>query len=531
MSVKGDIPALPDSIDDQVFFDKESLTLSVDKRIRFNPVLLSWLSSRKNEGHEISIVSVDPGEIGRLKAGSNAPEFANKIDDAFRRRARDVLSSASKYGASDVHLRVQESDAVIYFAINNRLREAERVSATEGKRFARAWYQGVAEVSDTSYLESAFQNAQIPGKVFLPESGIDSVRIVRGPCYPQHYRAEFMTLRMQYKGGYKAPSGDKILPYPSLPAGRFLLPDMGFTPSNIEKLLYLLSCPTGLVLFTGPTSSGKTTTIYQFVMELLRQKPYLHVVTAEDPPEIPWFNTTQLTVTNARDSESTSDAYALAIRTMLRMAPHVIFIGEIRDGSVAEAAFEAAMTGHKVVSTAHVDEAFEFVDRFELMGRGSATLDRKVMCDPRKVRGVIAQRLLAQLCEHCSIPLKEAQRAGLKNQTPERTIKALSAWGPLDNVRVMGKGCEHCKQTGLKGRYALAEVVVSDTELMQDYINHGTAIARRNFHKRPDADPPLLHAAIDRCLAGQIEPIEAESVDTIPFTKDPLFRPTISSLL
>ena len=530
MAGKGEIPAVPSSLEDQAYLDPTTKTLFVDKRIRFSPFLVSWLSSREHEGHKITLNLVEPGKISKIRADKAAPEFANAIDDTFRRRARDVLAEAAGYGASDVQLRVRESDAIIYYQINDRLREAERVSATEGKRFARAWYQGVAEVSDTSYLESDFQNAQIPGKVFLPESGIDAVRIARGPCYPQHYRAEFMTLRMLYKGDYKAPGGSKLLPFPEKPPGHFRLPEMGFTPSNIEKLLYLLSCPSGLVLFSGPTGSGKTTSIFQFLEELLRQKPYLNIVTVEDPPEIPILGSVQLSVVNARDAESTAEAYSLAVRTMLRMAPHVVLIGELRDGPVAEAAFEAAITGKKVVSTVHVDEAFEFVDRFELMGRGSATLNRKVMCDPRKVRGVISQRLIPHLCDHCAVPLKEAQRNGLASQTPARTLKALSAWGSLDNVRVLGNGCDACGHTGLKGRYAIAEVVVTDTELMQDYINHGTAVARQNFHKRPDADPPLLHVAIDRCLAGQIEPIEVETIDTIPLSMDPTFRPTFSSL-
>ena len=530
MGLRDTVAALPASIEDQAYFDPDTKVLSVDKRIRWNPVLLSWISSRTNEGYIIDVKSVDPGEVSRLRAGRAAPEFATAIDDSFRRRARDVLAQAAQYGASDVQLRIRESDAVIYFQINDRLREAERVSATEGKRFSRAWYQGVAEVSDTSYLESEFQNAQIPGKVFLPDSGIDAVRIARGPCYPQHYRAEFMTLRVLYKGEYKVPGGPKILPYPEKPPGYFRLPEMGFTESNIEKLSHLLSCPSGLVLFTGPTGSGKTTSIFQFLEEHLRQKPYLNIVTLEDPPEIPILGTVQIPVVNARNADATADAIAQGVRIMLRMAPNVVMIGEIRDGAVAEAAFEAAITGKKVVSTTHVDEAFEFVDRFELMGRGSATLNRKVMCDPRKVRGVITQRLIPHLCDECAIPLKEAQRLGLSSQVPERTIKALSAWGSLDKVRVLGHGCDKCGNTGIKGRYAIAEVVVTDTELMQDYIKHGTAVARRNFHQRPDADPPMLYAAIDQCLAGNIEPIEAAAIDIIPLQRDPLFRPTISSL-
>jgi len=501
---------------DHAQFDQATGALSVDQRARHNPVLVSWLTARKVDGHSIEVVSVDPGELGRLRAGQRAPQFAEKIDDAFRRRARDMICRAGSHGASDIHLQVRETDALIYFAVSGRLRVAERLSPTEGKRFARTWYQGIAEVSDTSYLETEFQNAQIPGNVFPAESGIEAVRIVRGPCYPQHYGAEFMTLRIQYTGGYRPPAAKEVLQFPESPKGKLQLAEMGFTALQIEKLNYLLACPTGLVLFVGPTGSGKTTSIYQFLAETLRQRPYLRVVTAEDPPEIPIEGAVQLAVVNARDQDSTAEAYGLAARTMLRMAPNVILIGELRDGGVAETALEAGMTGHKVVSTLHVDDAFQFVDRLELMGRGSVTLNRRILCDPRKVRGVVAQRLLAHLCDHCAVPLIEAQNGGRNVRVSERIAKSLATWGSLDRVRVTGPGCEACARTGLKGRYAVAEVVVTDAELMRDYIHESTAVARDRYHERPESDPPLLHAAIGRCLAGQVDPTEVELIDTIP---------------
>lgn len=516
MAGKTAIPALPDSLSEQAHFDVVTGVLSVDQRARHNPVLVSWLSARRVDGQKVTVVSVDPSELGRLRAGQRAPEFATAIDDAFRRRARDMIVRAAAHGSSDIHLQVRETDAVIFFAVSGRLRVAERLAPAEGKRFARTWYQGIAEVSDTSYLETEFQNAQIPGNVFPPDSGIEAVRIVRGPCYPQHYGAEFMTLRVQYKGGFHRPAAKEVLHFPERPKGKLQLAEMGFTDSQLEKINYLLACPTGLVLFVGPTGSGKTTSIYQFLAETLRQRPYLRVVTAEDPPEIPIDGAVQLAVVNARDQESTAEAYGLAARTMLRMAPNVILIGELRDGGVAETALEAGMTGHKVVSTLHVDDAFQFVDRLELMGRGSATLNRRILCDPRKVRGVVAQRLLAHVCDQCAVPLKKAQIDADHPPVSERIVRALSTWGPLDRVRVTGPGCPACSHTGLKGRYAVAEVVVTDAELMLDYVHESTAVARDRYHERPDSDPPLLHAAIARCLAGQVDPTEIELIDTIP---------------
>jgi hypothetical protein len=178
-------------------------------------------------------------------------------------------------------------------------------------------------------------------------------------------------------------------------------------------------------------------------------------------------------------------------------------LGELRGRDVAIAALEAAVTGHQVWTTLHVTDPFLFVERLEIMD--NQRLARKVFCDHKIVRGVIAQRLLPQLCRHCSTPLSKAP-----NVLSSRLVKTLQTWGNLDHVRIKGAGCDKCNYDGTTTRFAVAEVVVTDSALMKDFIDHGSETARDNYRARPDADPSMLEQAIHYALSGAIDPRAVE---------------------
>lgn len=243
--------------------------------------------------------------------------------------------------------------------------------------------------------------------------------------------------------------------------------------------------------------------------EMARRRPWDRQVTAEDPVEYPMDWAVQLGSTDSRSDSEAGAAYLEAVRNMLRMAPNVMLIGEIRGGKVAGAALNAAITGHLALSTLHVDDPYLFVDRLEFMDRGQ--LHRDVFCDPKIIRGVIAQRLLPKLCPHCRIPLKKA-----KGELPARILEGLRSRGSIEGVALRGEGCSHCAGDGALGRRAFAEVVVLDDALAADFIEHGTAIARSNYRKRKDADPSMLESAIAQALAGNVDPRAIEkNIDLI----------------
>lgn len=492
---------LPRNFVEKVALDRANNVIYVDKRSAGDPLLLSWQDRNKSAGLMINIKPCDIDEVIRMREkGFRATSDADD-DLAVRNHALAIISKAAQYKASDIHLMMRGKYTEIQFTIDGALRVLTRVTNEEGEAISRAIYQGIAKFREDSYKPLNFQNAQIASDDLPPEIGVNSCRIIRGPSYPQDQGGSFMTIRLQYKTGHTGanPADLEPLQFPRAPEGAFLLPSMGFSPTQIEKMKYLMDSPNGFVIFTGPTGSGKTTSMFEALQESARAKPYRRLVTAEDPIEYPMEWAVQLGISTAKNDRDTGEQFAERVRVMLRMAPNTILIGEMRGPEVVVAALEASVTGHMVWSTLHVTDPFLFVDRLELMDR--RRLDRRIFCDHKVIRGVIGQRVMPRLCPHCSKRLVDNE-----NEVAPRIIDALKTWGDISTVRICGDGCSMCGGKGTHGRFAVVEVVVTDAELMSDFIQHGTEIARRNYRKRKDADTSILESCIRHSLSGILDP-------------------------
>jgi general secretion pathway protein E len=223
----------------------------------------------------------------------------------------------------------------------------------------------------------------------------------------------------------------------------------------IKKLFHL---PSGLLLVTGPTGSGKTTTLYAGLQLRQLECPTHKIVTAEDPIEYELAGITQVQVNPLIDL-----SYERILRSLLRQDPEVILVGEIRDRASMEIAMEAALTGHFVLSSLHTNDAFETVARVRQRG-----IEPYIAASA--IRGIVSQRLIPRLCSACAEEtpvsaeiLRELQRSGICSpDTPSRTWTA--------------KGCTHCKMSGYKGRIALYEVLVM-TSPLQAAIERGATTA------------------------------------------------------
>lgn len=503
--------ALPQSIIDRVAVDTLTSTVFVDRRYAGDPLLLTWKDRNKSNGVILTIKPMDVDEVVKMRAAGMRMVEEADADMLVRGHSVDLIREGAAYGASDLHLMMRGAHTEIQAVVKGGLRVLARKTQAEGESMARAIYQGIAKVRDSSYNLLEFQNAQIPGDALPPDIGLTSVRIVRGPSYPQAQGGSFMTLRLQYGTEQVSRKHGELprLQLPRRPEGELRLPKQGYTAKNIEKLKLLMDAPNGVVIFTGPTGSGKTTAMFEALKDIARNKPERRLVTIEDPVEYPMDWAVQLAITGARNDAETGAAFGEHIRVSLRMAPNIILLGELRGPDVAVAALEAAVTGHQVWTTMHVTDPFLFVERLELMD--SNRLARRVFCDHKIVRGVIAQRLLPQLCSHCSSLLRDKPHA-----LPKRIITALATWGELNRVRVQGDGCAHCNFDGTTVRFAVAEVVVMDAAVMSDFINQGSEVARDNYRARLDADPSMLVSAIQYALSGLIDPRAVEAwVDII----------------
>jgi type IV pilus assembly protein PilB len=224
---------------------------------------------------------------------------------------------------------------------------------------------------------------------------------------------------------------------------------LGLEPKMLEKVDDAIHQPYGLILVTGPTGSGKTTTLYSALSEL--NKVSDNIMTAEDLVE---FNLAGINQVQIR--ESIGLTFAAALRSFLRQDPDIILVGEMRDLETAEISIKAALTGHLVLSTLHTNDAPSSVTRLINMGVEPFLI-------VSSVRLIIAQRLARKVCQKCAqpeeIPPRALIQAGLE---PEKAEQA---------VCLIGKGCEECNRTGYKGRIALYEIMELNEKTKTAIIN------------------------------------------------------------
>lgn len=505
-------PPLPEKFVENTAVDLKSDLIYVTRITAGDPLFLSWLREAKASGLNLQQRIVGLDEISRFRDAGLRLETATDDEQQYKNRATDIIAKAAEYNCSDIHFMLRGSFTEIQFTINGGLRTYDTISQTDGEKITRAIYQGLAKTRSASYQPGEYQDAQIAGDDLPNSTGLTSVRIVRGPSYPREKEGAFMTLRLQYSSSKKQ-SGRNLppLPLPRKPEGSLQLIHMGYTEKQLETLTSLFDSPNGLIIFTGPTGSGKTTAMYECLQETARQKPYRRLVTAEDPVEYPMDWAVQLAITDGKTDKEKGEAFSERIRTMLRMAPKVILLGELRGPEVACSALEAALTGHLVITTLHVTDPFLSVERLEMMD--SKRLNRNVFCDHKIVRGLIGQRLVPKLCPHCSVPLSQADNSFTNSKSK---LEALASWGSIDKVRVQGTGCEECDMSGTVGRFAVAEIIATEQQLMSDFIKHGSEQARKNYRSKETNDRSMLENVINHVLAGLVDPRSAEDeVDLI----------------
>ncbi|MGO4994666.1 GspE/PulE family protein [Jeotgalibaca porci] len=236
--------------------------------------------------------------------------------------------------------------------------------------------------------------------------------------------------------------------------------DLGFEPDVENKFQALLKQPSGLILLTGPTGSGKTSTLYGSLNELNR--PDLNIITVEDPVEYQLEGINQVQV-----NTQIGLTFAAGLRSILRQDPNVIMVGEIRDGETAENSIRAALTGHLVFSTLHTNSAIEAIPRLMDMGIESYLITSALS-------GVVAQRLVKTICKDC---------AYTRSATPvEKEI--FERRGQTVETLTIGEGCDACRQTGYRGRMAIHELLVVDEAMKKLMMNHATSQDLKDYMER-----------------------------------------------
>jgi len=360
-----------------------------------------------------------------------------------------LLTEAIKVGASDIHVETFEKRLVIRFRVDGVLREM-----VQPKRALAPLL--VSRIKVMAKLDIAEKRVPQDGRISLRVAGREvDIRVSTIPSS----NGERVVLRLLDKQ-----------------AGRLDLAALGMTERDTAAINQLLQQPHGIILVTGPTGSGKTTSLYAGLSRLNDKSR--NILTVEDPIEYNLEGIGQTQVNSKADM-----TFARGLRAILRQDPDVVMIGEIRDLETAEIAVQASLTGHLVLSTLHTNNAIGAVTRLHDMGVEPFLLSSSLI-------GVIAQRLVRVLCPAC----KEAHQP----DSAEREKLHLQADQQPTIYRA--KGCDQCNQTGYKGRASIFEIVLID-DSMRTLIHNRAAETELTEYARQHG-PSIRADGRSRVLAG-----------------------------
>ena len=328
------------------------------------------------------------------------------VNNASVRLVDSIIKEAVPYRASDIHIEPYEKIVKVRYRIDGDLQErAEFPINSYAAISARLKIMASMNIAERRVPQDGRINMIVGGKEF--DFRVSSLPTVFG---------EKFVIRVLDKTSF-----------------RFTRDDLGFTDSENVLLDKMLSKPHGIILLTGPTGCGKSTTLYSFLKEV--NKPEVNIVTVEDPVEyiMPGVNQTQVNI-------KANMTFSNALRSILRQDPDIIMIGEMRDEETADIAVRAAITGHLVFSTLHTNDAPGAILRLENMGIADYLVADALV-------GVIAQRLVKRLCPACK----------KRGKTNAKEMEILGLEEPVSIFRP--QGCQFCNGTGYKGRIAIHEMM------------------------------------------------------------------------
>ncbi|HRL97896.1 MAG TPA: ATPase, T2SS/T4P/T4SS family [Acidovorax sp.] len=423
-----------DSVPDFVSADPLSKSLQDALRLVFGQVprlgfgLESEISGRLSEWF---LQDESQGE-GADGESFEASEFIEHLRDMASeapiiQRVSQILSQAVAAQASDIHIETYEEKSVVRVRVDGEIFPVDEIDNKDAPAV-------VSRIKILSQLDIAERR--------MPQDGRTKIRVhgkemdVRVSTVPTAF-GESVVMRLLEKN-----------------LDLLSLESLHFTPPTLKTMRQMLGVPHGIFLVTGPTGSGKSTTLYASMQELEGEN--LKILTVEDPVEyrLHWLNQVQV-------QPQIGLTFAKVLRSFLRQDPDVIMIGEMRDGETAEIAVQAALTGHLVLSTLHTNSALGAIVRLINMGVEPYLITASVV-------GVLAQRLVRKLCEECKVPL-----------LPEQAQAAAASLGvpmPQGHAMYRSVGCPACRGTGYRGRVAIHELLVLTEDVKKVVLERGSSL-------------------------------------------------------
>jgi len=412
-----------------------------------------------------NLVEGEGDEEGILAEEIDEPDISGEADANKAPVIRFVdllLSQAVKSRASDVHIEPQEKTMMVRMRIDGVLRDM----VPPAKKMQAAV---IARIKIIARMDIAERRLPQDGRFQVKTSGrsID----VRVSVIPTIY-GEKVVMRILDASAVKHELGQ-----------------LGLEPKLLEEFKDMLARPHGIMIVTGPTGSGKSTTLYSALNYV--KDPTKNITTVEDPVEYRLAGINQIQVKPEIDLD-----FAKCLRAILRQDPDIILIGEIRDKETVEIAIKASLTGHLVLSTFHTNDAPSAISRLLYMG-----IERYLLASSLNL--VVAQRLVRKICEHCKEPITLSEEVLKRLKIDNKQAKG--------SVFYHGKGCSACGGIGCLGRLPIFEFLVIDDE-MRELIIANSSEAQIREAARKKGYGGLLESGVNKALAGLTTPEEVISV-------------------
>lgn len=365
---------------------------------------------RKANRTEVMVEEIEEG-ASEIQEFDEPIDLLDAVDEApIIKLVNNLLFQAVRARASDIHFEPFEKEVVIRFRVDGVLHEILKVPK-------RAHPSMVSRVKVMSSLNIAEKRLPQDGRARIKIAGKDID--LRVSVVPTSF-GERVVMRLLDRSSMMLP-----------------LEEIGLKGHKLEKLLKIINMPHGIFLVTGPTGSGKTTTLYASIAKLNREEK--NIITIEDPVEYQLKGIGQIQV-----NPKINLTFAAGLRSILRQDPDVIMVGEIRDLETAEIAIHASLTGHLVFSTLHTNDSAGAITRLIDMGVEPFLVASSLI-------GVLAQRLVRTICPFCKKPFKPSPEEARELGNPE--------------VVYRGEGCEQCMGTGYRGRTGIFELLVVDEDI------------------------------------------------------------------
>jgi type IV pilus assembly protein PilB len=389
-------------------------------------------------------------------------------DSAMIRLVTLLISEAVKMRASDIHIEPMKTKLRVRYRVDGNCQEMDSPpKKLQGPIISRVKIMAGIDIAEKRRPTDGRISMRVAGQSFD----------IRVSCLPATH-GESVVLRLLMK--------ESVL---------INLQELGFHESDYRRFESIIKRPNGIFLVTGPTGSGKTTTLYAALHELNR--PDKKIITAENPVEYNLAGVNQCEV-----RERIGLTFMAILRSMLRQAPNIILIGEIRDAETAEIAVQAALTGHLVFSTLHTNDAPSAITRLIDMGV-------KPFLIASSVQAIMAQRLVRRICSACKEPVRYDRKSLISIGLRPEEVKNVTFYH--------GAGCTRCRQTGYRGRTAIFELMELDNTL-RDMTFRREPLAELRKHAHAAGMVTLREDGVRKVLAGvttipEVLEVTAKDVD------------------